>query len=156
MQRTLVLSTASTSSEITPTGVVLAYSLSINPWSHVLTLYCNVRSTSSSRPSLPTPWSGRSSLSSSLRSSGDCESTKTGRLELAEAIDLRADSSSAARMWGMIKPRTACSSWSRLVSFTLHDSSRGFRLTSSSSDALFVFSPLDAILRGDRDVIVMK
>lgn len=45
-------------SEMKLTAFVLAYNLSINPWSHVFTLYLNTLSTISTNPSLPLPSTG--------------------------------------------------------------------------------------------------
>ena len=50
---------------------MLAYSLSMNPWSHVLTLYLRTSLMVSSRPSSPRPFpSGRLRASSRTKSSG--------------------------------------------------------------------------------------
>ena len=56
---TFVFKTASSNSEATPTVLVEKYSLSKNPWSHILTEYCNISFTESNRPSWPRPVSGR-------------------------------------------------------------------------------------------------
>lgn len=144
----LVLRTARSSSEITPTynqsvqimkmmsrprfssdseiltALVLAYSLSRNPWSQVFTLYLSTVSTRSKSPSLPFPSDvGKWKSSNLINFSGGWYSTKAvlgppPGMARPWPVCFTAASSSADRMKGIISFCTALRSfW--IVSFLL-------------------------------------
>jgi len=111
---TFVFKTESSSSETTPTALVLAYSLSMKPWSHVLTLKPSTFRMVSSRPSSPLPSpSGREKASCLTNSSGLRDFTRTLRwLPLAFVGTgcpraLSGAASSAARIKGITRAFTA-------------------------------------------------
>jgi hypothetical protein len=67
------------------TALVLEYSLSMKPWSQVLTLYLRTFCATLSNPSFPRPSpTGREKASFSTNSSGLCASTRTFAEETLE------------------------------------------------------------------------
>ena len=105
------------SGQVKLTGLVLAYSLSMNPWSHVLTLYLRTSFMASSRPRSPRPSpSGRHKASSRTKSSGLRALTRafwTRPCLFGSSSPTARDgtASSASRMNGMIRALTASMSW---------------------------------------------
>lgn len=97
--------------------MLLAYSLSMKPWSQVLTLYLRIFCTTSSKPSFPSPSpSGRDSFSFSTNASGFRVSTRTLLGTPSMFTDVLPPAfcgaaSSAALMYGTINPLTASSSY---------------------------------------------
>lgn len=94
------------------TAFVLAYSLSINPSSQVLTEYLRTVDTTFSTASLPPPVLGSTRLSSFDSSSGGYESTRAtrdpdGLMGCVRPLTLDATESSADLMKGLIKLPTA-------------------------------------------------
>lgn len=101
------------------TGLVLAYSLSMKPWSHVLTLYLRTSFMASSSPFSPRPSPfGRHKANSLTKSSGLQALTRAFwttpcLFGSSSPTALDGTASSASRMKGMIRDLTASISYCR-------------------------------------------
>jgi hypothetical protein len=132
-KRTFVFSVASNNSLTKPTAFVLAYSLSRNPWSHVLTLYLSTCCTIFIRPCLPalSSWILRSSCSRDSSFLGGWCSTSAVRgppplTSRPWPVCFVKASWSAEAMNGMIRSWTAVRSYQIVSTSCMHHASSNY------------------------------